>query len=58
MQTIFSVEGEHRPLTPGAEIQYEMPDMYGRPWAAILERYFEEGMSKPDTTEDLFNFGN
>jgi general stress protein 26 len=33
-----------------------MPDMYGRPWAKIWEQYFEQGMSKPDATEDLFNF--
>ena len=56
VQTIFSVDGHNAPLTPGSVIEYEMPDMYGRPWAAIWERYFEEGMSKPDTTEDLFNF--
>jgi hypothetical protein len=56
VQTIFSVNGHNAPLTPGTVIEYEMPDMYGRPWAAIWERYFEEGMSKPDTTEDLFNF--
>jgi hypothetical protein len=27
-----------------------------RPWAAILARYFEAGMSKPDT-KDSFDFG-
>ena len=58
VQTIFSVDGHNAPLTPGTTIQYEMPDMYGRPWAAIWERYFEQGMSKPDATEDLFNFEN
>jgi hypothetical protein len=36
-------------------IEYEVPDMYGRPWAAIWEKYFEQGMSRPDE-EDLFNF--
>jgi hypothetical protein len=56
VQTIFSVDGKNTPLTPGATLEYEMPDMYGRPWAAIWERYFEQGMEKPDTTEDLFNF--
>ena len=56
VQTIFSVDGKNSPLTPGSKIEYEMPDMYGRPWAAIWERYFEEGMEKPDATEDLFNF--
>jgi hypothetical protein len=56
VQTIFSVDGVNTPLSPGAVVEYEMPDMYGRPWATIWERYFEQGMSKPDTTEDIFSF--
>jgi hypothetical protein len=56
VQTIFSVDGHNAPLTPGAKIEYEMPDMYGRPWASIWERFFEEGMTKPDASEDLFDF--
>jgi hypothetical protein len=56
VQTIFSINGINTPLTPGTVIEYEMPDMYGRPWATIWERYFEQGMSRPDPTEDLFNF--
>jgi hypothetical protein len=56
VQTIFSIDGHNAPITPGTVIEYEMPDMYGRPWATIWERYFEQGMSKPDATEDLFNF--
>jgi hypothetical protein len=56
VQTIFSVDGKNTPLTPGATLEYEMPDMYGRPWATIWERYFEQGMEEPDTTEDLFDF--
>ena len=56
VQTIFSVDGKNAPLTPGNKIEYEMPDMYGRPWAKIWEQYFEQGMTKPDATEDLFDF--
>jgi len=56
VQTIFSVNGKNSPLTPGTKIEYEMPDMYGRPWAKIWEQYFEQGMKKPDATEDLFDF--
>jgi len=56
VQTIFSVNGKNSPLTPGTKVEYEMPDMYGRPWAKIWEQYFEQGMSKPSATEDLFNF--
>jgi len=55
-QTIFPVEGHSVPLTPGAVIEYEMPDMYGRPWAAIWRKYFEQGMSGPGDDEDLFDF--
>ncbi len=36
-------------------IQYEVPDMYGRPWAQIWEQYFEQGMEKPEG-EDIFSF--
>ncbi|MGH9808141.1 MAG: hypothetical protein ACRD9W_12930, partial [Terriglobia bacterium] len=56
VQTIFSIEGHNAPKSPGAVFQYEMPDMYGRPWAAIWEKYFEKGMSKPDANEGLFEF--
>ena len=56
VQTIFSVEGTNAPLTPGKVIQYEMPDMYNRPWNAIWRRYFEQGMSKKDSGDDIFKF--
>ena len=45
LQTIFSINGVNTLLTPGATVEVEMPDWYDRPWAAIWERYFEEGMS-------------
>ena len=43
---------------PGDTIQYEYPDMYGRPWDKIWREYFEQGMSgKPDDDpESLFDF--
>ena len=56
LQTIFSVNGVNTPLTPGATVEFEMPDWYGRPWATIWEQYFEEGMSKPEEDGDLFSF--
>jgi hypothetical protein len=43
------------PLSPGDVIEYRIPDMYGRPWADIWERYHEEGMEKPEE-EGLFDF--
>jgi hypothetical protein len=30
-------------------------DMYGRPWAQIWEKYYEQGMQPPEK-EDIFNF--
>ena len=55
IQTIYPVEGTATPLTPGRKFDYEVPDMYGRPWAHIWEQYWERGMEKPDA-DDLFNF--
>jgi hypothetical protein len=55
IQTIFPVDGRPKPLSPGATIEYAVPDMYGRPWAQIWERYFEEGMQRPDS-ESIFDF--
>jgi hypothetical protein len=53
--TIFPVEGKPTSVTPGKVIQYEVPDIYGRPWAHIWEEYFENGMQKPQS-EDIFTF--
>jgi hypothetical protein len=53
--TIFPVEGRSTPLTPGARFEYEVPDMFGRPWARLWEQYFEEGMQRPEQ-EDIFDF--
>jgi hypothetical protein len=55
IQTIFPVDGRPKPLSPGATIEYTVPDMYGRPWAQIWERYFEKGMKRPDN-ESIFEF--
>jgi hypothetical protein len=54
VQTIFPVNGIATPLSPGDVFEYEVPDMYGRPWAKIWER-LEQGMSKPKD-EDIFSF--
>ena len=56
VQTIFSVNGVNTPLTPGSKIEYEMPDMYGRPWAKVWEEHFEQGMSKPEENRGLVQF--
>ena len=38
-----------------ASDEYEVPDMYGRPWAYLWEKYFEEGMERPEG-DDIFSF--
>ena len=55
VQTIFPVEGSPTPIQPGTVIQYEVPDMYNRPWDRIWREYFEQGMSPPEE-EDVFSF--
>jgi len=55
IQTIYPVNGTATSLAPGRVIEFEVPDMYGRPWAQIWEKYWEQGMKKPEG-EDLFDF--
>ncbi len=55
VQTIFPVDGVATPVSPGDVIEYKVPDMYGRPWADIWERYHEQDMEKPEE-EDIFSF--
>ena len=56
VQTIFPLKGTATPVAPGTVIEYEVPDMYGRPWAQIWEKYWEQGMERPSADEDLFKF--
>ena len=53
--TIYPVRGKSTPVSPGDVIEYEVPDMYGRPWAQMWEKYFEQGMERPKE-EDIFTF--
>ena len=53
MQTIFNVDGHNSPLTPGTKVEYEMPDMYNRPWAKIWEENFEQGMKQAGSERGL-----
>jgi hypothetical protein len=43
----FPVDGHTTPTSPGQTVQYVVPDIYGRPWAQIWERYHEKGMKRP-----------
>jgi len=55
VQSIYPVEGIATPVSPGAVIEYEVPDMYGRPWTHIWEKYWETGMEPPQK-KDIFSF--
>jgi hypothetical protein len=51
----YPIEGRATPVSPGTTIDFTVPDIYGRPWAQIWERYHEEGMQRPQR-EALFGF--
>ena len=55
LQTIYPIEGMPTVAGPGTILEYEVPDMYGRPWARIWEKYWEQGMKKPER-DDIFSF--
>jgi hypothetical protein len=52
----FPVDGHATPMVPGQTFDYTLPDIFGRPWAQIWERYHEEGMTRPEEEEGLFGF--
>jgi hypothetical protein len=53
--SIFPVNGRATSVAPGTTIDFEAPDMYDRPWAAIWEQYHEQGMLGPEEA-DVFSF--
>ena len=53
--TIYPISGRATPASPGAVIEYKVPDMFGRPWAKIWEEFYESGMARPKN-EDIFKF--
>ncbi|HMB74350.1 MAG TPA: hypothetical protein VKQ06_12325, partial [Gammaproteobacteria bacterium] len=56
IQQIFPVEGWAQSIAAGRVIEnFEVPDMYGRPWAQIWREYWEEGM-QPAEDDDIFSF--
>jgi hypothetical protein len=57
LQTIYPINGVPTPVAPGTSIEFQPPDMYGRPWAKLWEQYFEQGMSRPKDDEAIFDFG-
>jgi hypothetical protein len=56
VQTIYPIDGRATPVSPGAVIhEYQVPDVYGRPWAQNWEAYYEQGMQRPEEP-DIFSF--
>ena len=53
--TIYPIDGIATPVSPGTVFEYEVPDINGRPWAEIWEKYHEQGMQRPEQ-EDIFSF--
>jgi len=53
--SIFPINGVATRAAPGKVIQYEVPDMYGRPWAKLWEEHHEKGMKRPQG-KDVFDF--
>jgi len=56
IQQIFPIDGRARTVAPGAAFEFEVPNMFGRPWDEIWREYFEEGMQQPQRGEDVFDF--
>jgi hypothetical protein len=52
----FPVKGRGTSVNPGQTVEFEVPDLYGRPWARFWEQYHEKGMQRPDADEALFDF--
>jgi hypothetical protein len=50
----FPVKGHATPMSPGHTFEYTPPDIFGRPWAQIWERYHEEGMERPKEQPNRF----
>jgi hypothetical protein len=50
----FPVDGHTTPMSPGQTFQYTVPDIFGRPWAQIWERYHEKGMERPKEQRSRF----
>ena len=57
LPNIFPVKGVPTPVAAGETIQYEALDMFHRPWGQIWEKYFEDGMQRPEKQDALFQFG-
>ena len=55
LQTIYPLDGKATPVSPSNVIEQEVLDMYDRPWAQLWEKYWENGMERPQKA-DIFSF--
>jgi hypothetical protein len=55
VQTIYPVAGTPTPVVPGRIIEYEVPDIYGRPWSQIWRKFWEQDMQGAEE-KDIFRF--
>jgi len=55
IQRIYPIDGRAISVSPGARFDYEVPDIYGRPWAQIWEQFWEPGMQQAEEA-DIFSF--
>ncbi len=53
--SFLPIKGKATHVSPGDTVEYEVPDMFGRPWAQMWEKYSEDGMEKPKE-DDIFTF--
>jgi hypothetical protein len=55
--SIYPIDGVATPVSPGAIIDYQVPDMYGRPWATLWRQYHEQDMQPAEPAgDDIFSF--
>ena len=52
---MYPIDGRATPASPDTVVEYEVPDMYGRPWAQIWQEHHEAGMERPKG-DDIFSF--
>jgi hypothetical protein len=57
LPTVIPVKGVPRAVVAGDTIEYEVLDMFQRPWGQLWEKYFEQGMEKPKVDSGIFEFG-
>jgi hypothetical protein len=55
IQVVYPIDGIATSVGPNDSFEFSPPDIYGRPWARMWEKYHEQGLQRPET-ESLFGF--